>query len=58
MFWYTGQWFMQAPQRMQRSMSCIAEPTKRVRPASTSTMCICSGPSVSSGRLGPVVSVT
>ena len=24
MVWYTGQWFMQAPQRMQRSISCMS----------------------------------
>ena len=57
MFWYTGQWFMHAPQRMQRSISCRSLPTSFVRPASTSTMCICSGPSASPGIFRPVVSV-
>ena len=35
----------------------ISLPTSLVRPASTSTMCICSGPSVSPGAFTPVVSV-
>ena len=44
---------MQAPQRMQRSMSRNSSPSIRVRPLSTRTMCISSGPSASPGRFGP-----
>ena len=45
---------MQAPQRMQRSIACMSVPTKRVRPASTRMMCICSGPSRSASPFTPV----
>ncbi len=45
---------MHAPQRMQRSISCMSPPTRLVRPASTSMKTMCSGPSRSSAPRGPV----
>ena len=45
---------MHAPQRMQRSISRRAwSASIRVRPLSTRTTCIASGPSASPGRFGP-----
>jgi hypothetical protein len=54
---YTGQWLMQAPQRMQRSISLNSLPSMLVRPLSSSRTWYSSGPSRSSGRFGPVVKV-
>jgi hypothetical protein len=42
---YTGQWFMQAPQRMQRSISRNSSLSMLLRPLSTSTTWYSSGPS-------------
>jgi hypothetical protein len=48
---------MQAPQRMQRSMSWNSVPSIAERPLSSRITWYCSGPSGSPGRRGPVDSV-